>query len=203
MKDSEVEWLGRIPAHWSTLKIKHIAREECGAFTDGDWIESPFITDDGIRLIQCGNVGTGRYQEQGFLYISEDTFSALRCSEVIPGDILVCRMRSSPRIRAGRACIAPALGHRMVTAVDNCIIRPRPVHDPEYLVYQMSMSSYLDFVEEVARGGTGDRISRAMLADFALATPPFEEQVAIAKHLNRLTDSIDSLTVNCTFPEVG
>jgi len=28
-----------------------------------------------------------------------------------------------------------------------------------------------------------------------LATPPFEEQVAIAKHLKRLTDSIDSLTL--------
>src|SRR5262245_59129811 len=103
-KDSGILWLREIPVHWTTLKVKHLVRKSRGSFTDGDWIESPYITTDGIRLIQCGNIGTGKYVEQGYRYVSEDTFRSLNCSEVLPGDVLVCRMRSSAHIRAGRAC---------------------------------------------------------------------------------------------------
>jgi type I restriction enzyme S subunit len=88
--ECEAEWLAEMPAHWTVRKVKHIARRERGAFIDGDWIESPYITDDGIRLIQCGNVGTGVYEEQGYRYISEDTFRELNCTDISPGDVLIC-----------------------------------------------------------------------------------------------------------------
>lgn len=193
MRDSGVKWLGKIPAHWKLLKIKFIAANAKGSFTDGDWIESPFITSSGVRLLQCGNVGTGTFEEQGFRYISFDTFREFRCSEVIPGDILICRLRSSPTILAARACLAPELGVRMITSVDNCILKPSQEHDARYLVYQMSLPGYLKFVEEIARGGTRDRISRSMLADFKFVTPPRFEQCQIADSLNRETGRIDTV----------
>ena len=31
----------------------------CTVFTDGDWIESKDQADEGIRLIQTGNIGMG------------------------------------------------------------------------------------------------------------------------------------------------
>ena len=34
-------------------------------FADGDWIESKDQADDGIRLIQTGNVGNGVYLDKG------------------------------------------------------------------------------------------------------------------------------------------
>ena len=70
MKDSGVEWLRDAPEHWDTSKIKGLARPGYKTFVDGDWIESPYITTDGIRLIQTGNIGTGEYREKGFRYIS-------------------------------------------------------------------------------------------------------------------------------------
>ncbi len=65
MKDSGVKWLGEVPEHWEASKIKHLARSEYKAFVDGDWIESPFITSDGIRLIQTGNSGQGFIAKRG------------------------------------------------------------------------------------------------------------------------------------------
>jgi type I restriction enzyme, S subunit len=193
MKDSGIEWLGEIPTHWNVLKTKFIAANTPGSFTDGDWIESPFITSSGVRLIQCGNIGTGIFEEQGFRYITPDTFEAFKCSEVVPGDVLICRLRSSPTILAARACLAPQLGTQMITSVDNCILRPSREHDARYLVYQMSLPRYLSYVEEIARGGTRDRISRSMLADFRFATPPHDEQVIIADFLDGETARIEAV----------
>jgi len=55
MKDSGVEWLGEIPAHWEVHPIKRLARKGAKTFVDGDWIESPFIMDraSGIRVGSC------------------------------------------------------------------------------------------------------------------------------------------------------
>ena len=65
--------------------------EICTVFTDGDWIESKDQSDDGIRLVQTGNIGEGIYleKEARAKYISEETFEKLKCTEIFPGDILV------------------------------------------------------------------------------------------------------------------
>src|SRR5438309_628499 len=89
-KPSGVEWLDDVPEHWKMKRISLLACHEAGSFTDGDWIELPYITDEGIRLIQTGNIGIGHYREQGFRFISERTFRELRCTEVLPSDILIC-----------------------------------------------------------------------------------------------------------------
>ncbi|MEI6506795.1 MAG: restriction endonuclease subunit S, partial [Planctomycetota bacterium] len=69
MKDSGIEWLDLIPAHWQAVPVRLLAAPGAKTFTDGDWIESPYITQEGVRLIQTGNVGIGVYKEQGFRYV--------------------------------------------------------------------------------------------------------------------------------------
>ena len=46
----------------------------CTVFTDGDWIESKDQADEGIRLIQTGNIGMGAYleKEEKAKYISSN-----------------------------------------------------------------------------------------------------------------------------------
>ncbi|WGX36426.1 hypothetical protein P7I82_32445 [Pseudomonas aeruginosa] len=112
---SGVEWLDQVPDHWSSVPIKYMALERNSLFLDGDWIESKDISSDGIRYITTGNVGEGAYKEQGAGFISEETFHALRCTEVYEGDVLVSRLNNP----IGRACVVPNLGGRVVTSVDN------------------------------------------------------------------------------------
>ena len=96
-------------------------KEVCTFFADGDWIESSDQSDEGIRLIQTGNIGEGKYleKETRAKYISESTFNKLSCTEVYPGDILVSRLPEP----VGRACIIPEKNERMITAVDCTICR--------------------------------------------------------------------------------
>ncbi len=189
MKDSGIEWLGEIPAHWEVKPIRALARPGYKTFTDGDWIELPFIRDEGIRLIQTGNVGIGEYKEQGFRYIDEETFRAFHCTEVFPGDVLICRLADP----VGRACLAPDLGCRMITSVDVCILKPASDVHAAFVVYALSSSEYLAWLSGICRGGTRDRVSRSMLGEIQVQKPPLHEQRAIAAFLDRETAKIDAL----------
>ncbi len=150
---------------------------------------SPYITDEGIRLIQTGNIGVGAYKEQGFRYISKETFTTLRCKEVLVGDVLICRLADP----VGRACLAPDLGVRMVTSVDVCMLRPKRRFDSRYLVYYLSSDQYLSRLNSASRGGTRERISRSQLGDVPIPVPRLAEQRTIAAFLDHETARIDRL----------
>ena len=188
-KASGIEWLGEIPEHWEVAPIRAFAMPGYKTFTDGDWIESPYIRDEGIRLIQTGNIGVGRYREQGFRYIDEETFKQFRCTEIKPRDILICRLAEP----VGRACLAPDLGVRMITSVDVCILKPRSDVDPAFVVYALSYQGYLSWMNSICRGGTRDRVSRSMLGSIRIQKPPSDEQRAIAAFLDMETARIDRL----------
>ena len=49
-KDSEIPWLDKLPERWKAVRVQDLGSDKAKSFTDGDWIESPYITSDGIRL---------------------------------------------------------------------------------------------------------------------------------------------------------
>lgn len=182
-------WLDGLPSAWGRVPIRWATDPASGLFTDGDWVETPYITDSGVRLLQTGNVGVGRFKEQGFRYISDDSFRVLRCTEVRKGDVLICRLADP----VGRACLAPDLGVRMITSVDVAILRPDEHFDARFLVYFFSSAPHLAWVQAVCRGGTRDRVSRSQLGSFDVPAPPLPTQKAIAAFLDRKTAAIDAL----------
>ena len=154
----------------------------CEKFTDGDWIEAKDQSDFGVRLIQTGNVGLGEYIDKpnNKKWITEETFERLNCEEVFAGDILISRLPEP----AGRACIMPDLGVKMITAVDCTIVRTATHINPKYLLQYLSSQSYFDEVNTCLAGGTRQRISRSNLAGFDVPIPAkYEEQKAIGEFL--------------------
>ncbi|PUE22231.1 hypothetical protein B9Z43_03575 [Limnohabitans sp. MMS-10A-192] len=188
-KNSGVEWLDTVPTHWSRVAIKYMALEEGTLFLDGDWIESKDISSEGIKYITTGNVGEGAYKEQGSGFISEEKFSALNCTEVFPGDVLISRLNSP----IGRACVVPYLASRVVTSVDNVIFRPDQLYSKEYLVRLFSSPAYFEHTTNLARGATMQRISRGLLGNIRVVLPPKIEQQKIAAFLDHETAKIDAL----------
>jgi len=191
MKDSGIEWLGKVPAHSEIRSIKSIATEQHTLFIDGDWIESRNLGDGGIRYITTGNVGAGFYKEHGSGFISQGTFIALNCTEVLPGDVLISRL--NPPI--GRACVVPKMATRIVTSVDNVIVRPNAGFDRTFLVYRLTGSDYLHEAANLASGTTMQRISRRELGSIRLTLPPYPEQIEIARYLTAAIGKLDVLSI--------
>ena len=145
----------------------------CAHFGDGDWIESKDQSEEGIRLIQTGNVGNGEYKDKGekARFISEETFSRLGCTEVFPGDILISRLPDP----IGRACIIPEMS-KSITAVDCTIVRLQPVLTPTFFITFTKTSAYTSQIDSFTTGSTRKRISRANLGSILVPVPPVLKQ---------------------------
>ena len=149
--------------------------ELCEVFADGDWVESKDQSSDGIRLIQTGNVGEGAFKDRAdkARYISEATFSRLRCTEITEGDCLISRLPDP----VGRSCILPDVGERMITAVDCTIVRFKLKEiQPEFFNFYSQSNDYLEAIAKECSGATRNRISRSNLGLIAIPLPPLPEQ---------------------------
>ena len=170
---------------WSKCELGQL----CEKFTDGDWIESKDQSNSGIRLIQTGNIGIAEYLDKpkSKKWISNETFERLHCEEVFPGDILISRLPEP----AGRACIVPDIGVRMITAVDCTIVRTNSGVSNKFLVQYLSSQRYFDKVNAVLAGGTRQRISRSNLSSLSILIPKdFKEQEAIGNYFTHLNTVI-------------
>lgn len=190
MKDSGIRWLPKIPENWDAIRLKYSVKYQSNDFTDGDWIESKDISEDGIRYLTSGNVGPSFYKEQGAGFISETIFSKLKCKEVFPGDLLISRLNEP----IGRTCIVPGLGYRIVTCVDNVIYR----HDAErfnshYMVWLLNNPAFSTHSMQLSAGSGMKRISRTKLGLIDIPVPPLSEQEAIAVYLDKKCGEIDEL----------
>ena len=156
---------------------------------DGDWIESRHQSDNGIRLIQTGNIGNGVFKakEDRPHFISESTFDELGCTEIYEGDCLVSRLPDP----IGRACIIPNMQNRMITAVDCTILRFQKLVDSNFFVYYTRSKRYNKEIENYTTGSTRKRISRKNLESIQVPVPPISEQSKIVAELDLLTSIID------------
>lgn len=195
MKGSGIEWIGEIPEDWEIVKLKYTSDSNIHhSFEDGDWIESKYISEDGIRYLTTGNIGDGEYKEQGSGYVSEGNFKLLNCKYAYSGDLILSRLNAP----YGRSCILPKTFDNYVIAVDNVILRPSSQYDKKFINYITQCSGYQKSVEDSASGTTMQRISRTKLGNIPLAFPDVETQKIISIFLNKKTKQIEDIknTIN-------
>jgi len=173
---------------WKSVKLRSVCNDEKDAFTDGDWIESPYISKSGIRFIQTGNIGIGTFNDSNKKFISEKTFEELKCTKIVPNDLLICRMADP----IGRACLAPSIEDRFITSVDVTIAKPNPkIADARFLMYRLNSDHTLSQSKAVSAGSTRQRISRTELGNLTFLLPPLPEQSKIAEILSTVDQVIE------------
>ena len=179
-------------AGWETRQLIDL----CDEFRDGNWIESKDQSQDGIRLVQTGNVGNGRFKNRAHKarYIDEETFGRLNCFEVLPGDCLISRLPDP----VGRACEIPDTGKKMITAVDCSIVRVNNAKIlRDYFIYFSQSKDYLKTIDDLCSGTTRKRISRKNLGKVGIPLPSLEEQKRIVAVLDAAFEGLDRARAHC------
>lgn len=168
-KRRQKQWLMKRLLSESTSVKEMTLSDLCSVICDGDWIESKDQSESGIRLIQTGNVGVGRYldKEGRARYISQETFERLHCTEVFAGDVLVSRLPDP----IGRACSIPDLTVRAITAVDCTILRFKEAAIAEFFLQYATSSEYFNKIAILAGGSTRTRISRKEIEKLSVPIP--------------------------------
>jgi len=189
-RDSGVEWLGRIPAHWSCLALSRVTLSRCdGPFGSG--LKSEHYTGAGVRVVRLQNIGEGAFRDGDHAYVSEDYARELGDHSVKSGDLLVAGLGDEGH-PVGRACVAPVGIEPAMVKADCFRFRPDLQRvTPAFAAYQLSSTATPEGA--FATGSTRARLNLGTMAKRKVALPPADEQPVIAAFLDRETARIDAL----------
>src|SRR5260370_11982243 len=91
MKDSGIEWLGEIPAHWRLAPLKRTVRITYGLG------EPPQQLPDGLPFIRATNVSKGRILADQMQFVDPNDVPWSRNPVLRSSDIVLVRPRAYPR----------------------------------------------------------------------------------------------------------
>lgn len=186
VKDSGIEWIGEIPAHWDVEPIKYRV-----TFHNGDRGENyptkSELQSEGIPFINAGHLEGDGLNMDNMDYISEEKYRIMGGVKLRSGDILYC-LRGS----VGKNAIVDM----NQGTVASSLVAIRSVRiSAEYLYYCLN-----SHIEEVQRywwdnGTAQPNLSADNLGKYKICIPPVEEQKAIVKYLNNICSQIDNLII--------
>lgn len=186
MKDSGVEWLGEIPAHWQVKRLWHLTPAQ-RRIMYGIVLPGPNV-DDGVPIVKGGDVSPQRLRLDRLNRTTHEIESGYLRSRLRGGD-LVYAIRGS----IGEVAIVPdELEGANLTQDAARISYTSATHGP-WLVYALKSTAVFAQLEAGALGATIRGINIRDLKRASIAVPEIVEQRAIAHFLDRETERIDSL----------
>jgi type I restriction enzyme S subunit len=190
MKDSGVEWLGRIPGHWKAKRIRDLADSlQTGPF--GTQLHAGEYVSGGIPVINPANLRDGKLEPDLNCSIDDAAVARLNHHRLLVGDILFAR-----RGELGRCGLVMHEEAGWVCGTGCLRLRPRfDLVEPRFLLHFLSTSGVRDWLQLQSVGSTMDNLNTSIIGRIPVALPSPEEQRAIADLLDRESLRTDALVI--------
>lgn len=169
MKDSGVEWIGKIPVHWAISRIKNIA-------TNLDYLREPISAEN-----RENKLGLYDYYGASGVIDKIDDYNVDDTVLLIGEDGANLRMRNLPLVyRASGKFWVNNHAH---------ILKVKPGCSYGYVAYLLEAGDYNVYIT----GSAQPKLSQFNLMRFPIVIPDFKEQVQIEKYLDKWCLQIDTL----------
>lgn len=196
MKDSGMEWLGEVPAHWEVKRVKHIVDKEDGIQLGpfGGMLLNLQTEDTGFKLYGQENTISGDFST-GQRWLSEARFKELSRYELRTGDIVLTRKGSLGNARY--VSVLPSLG-----IIDSDTIRLRPNHSEisaHFLTLLLHEAAYVaEQITANKRGAILSGLNTETVANITLLIPPMLEQNKIQNLVRTESHRLEqAITLSC------
>lgn len=170
VRDSGVYWIGKIPSHWSVMRLKSQIK-----------LSNEKTSDNNLPYIGMENIEswTGKYVKKNEVK-PESTSNVYKA-----GNILFGKLR-------------PYLAKVFITEDDGICSSEFLVFksfqlERKYLFYYLISSSFIDVVNSSTYGAKMPRANWDFIGNCPITIPPKEEQKEIVKYLDSVFIKIDSL----------
>ena len=180
MKDSGIEWIGEIPAHWDVKRIKDIAY--LGSGTTPKSSNEKYYDGTHPWLI-TGDV-QNRLIERNENFITDLALADIPNLKLYPAKTVLLAMYGGGTIGNVGLMTYPAYINQAC-----CAMIPKSGIYEKYLFYYLR-TKYSRIIS-TGVGGTQINLSQNKIAAYPIAVPPFKEQQAIADYLDKKTAEID------------
>ena len=180
IKDSGIEWIGDIPAHWDVKRIKDIAY--LGSGTTPKSSNEKYYDGTHPWLI-TGDV-QNRLIERNENFITDLALAEIPNLKLYPAKTVLLAMYGGGTIGNVGIMTYPAYINQAC-----CAMIPKSGIYEKYLFYYLR-TKYSRIIS-TGVGGTQINLSQNKIAAYPIAVPPFKEQQAIADYLDKKTTEID------------
>jgi len=179
MKDSGVEWLGEVPAHWRVMKFVHCVRIAEGQVdpTEEAFSKMPLIAPNHVES------GTGRLLA---LETAEEQGASSGKYFCRAGDIVYSKIR--PALR--KACFAE---QDSLCSADMYPLRSENGLDNQFLLWFLLSEPFSRLAVLESERVAMPKINRESLNEVQMVVPPFNEQSDIDKKISATTRELDEL----------
>lgn len=187
MKDSGVEWLGEVPAHWVIKPLRYLGDCQNGINIGAEAFGS------GFPFVSYGDAYKNRVLPDNGSGLVQSTAEDRRKYSLLRGDVLFTRTSEKiEEIGFASACIK---------SIENAcfagfLIRFRPKSSDlciEYSKYYFSNQLLRVFFTKEMNLITRASLSQDLLKTMPVAIPPVDEQMKIAHSLDKISDKFDQL----------
>jgi type I restriction enzyme S subunit len=186
MRDSGISWLGNVPAHWTSSRLKFACERiiDCKNRTPEENFDGSFF------VVRTTCIRNGKFYSYGGYQTDEQNFIEWT-QRGIPRSDDVLFTREAP---TGEACLPPVdlnqfcLGQRMMALRSN--------HDlviPEFLVGAIYGPLVRYQVESRSKGSTVGHLRVGEVGDLPCLLPPIDEQWLIVQHIRTESERIDAM----------
>ncbi|EPI5388439.1 TPA: restriction endonuclease subunit S [Pseudomonas aeruginosa] len=183
MKDSGVEWLGKVPEHWTVSRLGHFASVENGSTPSR---ENPDFWENGtVPWLGSGEVNQVQVTEATEL-ITE--LALQTCSlRLLPKETVVVGMVGQGKTRGLAAIlkIDAAINQNLAAICSG------PRLKPMFMLFFFGAA--YTWIRESGRGSNQAALNCELLSEIRLALPPMNEQEEIVRHLVTNGERMDAL----------
>jgi len=191
-RDSGIEWLGQIPAHWQIVRLKHHARFD----NSGVWGDEPEVCDSPTPVARTADISTGgrvNFEDMPMRCLSDAEKRASLCRA---GEIIVVKSSGSiSSVVSGKAALVTEGMPRF--SFSNFLMRvipDRTVLDSRFAYAFLTSSVVRKRIELMVSATTYPNLRVGEYRAFEVPLPSLSEQRAITELLDRETTRIDALT---------
>lgn len=189
LTDTNIDWIGSIPSHWSLQKIGWLFNNIGSGTTPSTSDESAFVAGT------INWVTTGELRENGISttkhQINQETLSRYSALKIHPANSLLVAMYGATIGRLGWL-EEPATTNQAVCALSN----PTNVL-PKYTFYALLTAR--QHLLTLATGGGQSNINQDIIRNLRTPIPPLEEQYKIVKKAEEMRKDIDNLMKDLQF----
>lgn len=180
MKDSGIDWIGQIPAHWEVKRLKHVALIRYGLG------QPPRESQQGLPLIRATNVERGKINRENLIHVEEKDVPKGRNAFLEVGEIIVVRSGAY----TGDSAIIPEEYAGAVAGYDMVVTAKQIL--PEFLSFSMLTPYVLHEQLFLLRMRAAQpHLNREELGETLLLVPPQSEQRTISEYATRIGEKLD------------
>jgi len=182
LRDSGIEWLGEVPAHWEVKRLKFISPSISVGLVINP---STYYDDNGtVPMISGKHVTEGGIDIGDVKFITEASNNSLLPSKLNAGDLV--------SIRVGYPGVTAVIPKELdgINCASVMIIRKGPSFHSPFLAMLMNSPVGAQQVDIVAYGSAQKQFNVGHAIEFIFPLPPLDEQVFIVEQLATQTDKI-------------